>query len=247
MTELSPLIVVKNLIFNVEQQCLIDQVSLTLMPREIVTLIGPNGAGKSTLLKLILGLLTPSAGTILIKNNTKIGYMPQSLNLNPYIPMTVCGFLQLNAKLNSTQLQDLLNDLSIFHLIKNSIHALSGGELQRVLLARALTGKPQILILDEPAQGVDLMGQDELYRLIKKIRDSSQCGILMVSHDLHLVMAETDSVICLNKHICCSGSPDLVSQHQDFKSLFDLNKSQAIGVYAHQHSHRHAVDGSICT
>lgn len=228
------------------QKVILTDVHLSVRAGEIVTLIGPNGAGKSTLVRVILGLVRPNAGVVHLKQGIRMGYMPQGLTIEPFMPLTVHRFLQLAGNISNKRLQTVINELRIQHLQSAPMQSISGGERQRVLLARALLHKPQLLVLDEPVQGVDVTGQEELYRLIMHIRDLHQCGILMVSHDLHLVMAGTDSVICLNKHVCCSGHPSAVSQHPEFLNLFGAREPAQLAVYAHQHNHRHDLGGELC-
>jgi zinc transport system ATP-binding protein len=224
---------------------ILTDVHLSVHQREIVTIIGPNGAGKSTLLKVILGLVRPNKGSIVRKPKIKMGYMPQNWNIEPFIPLPVNRFLQLAGSVRPSELQKVTSLLQIEHLEPSPMQSLSGGELQRVLLARALIRKPDLLVLDEPVQGVDLTGQEELYQLILEIRDSYNCGIIMVSHDLHLVMAGTDSVICLNKHVCCAGHPSIVGQNPEFLKLFGIQGTTSFAVYTHHHSHRH-LGGDKC-
>ena len=172
---------------------------------QIVTLIGPNGAGKTSLVKIVLGLSKPSAGSVKLRKNLRVGYMPQRLHVDNSMPISVQKFLQLAVRAKPELIEQVLSEVKASQLLHSQIHSLSGGELQRVLLARALIQEPEFLVLDEPVQGVDINGQAELYALISSIRDRHQCGILMVSHDLHLVMSATDEVICLNQHVCCHG------------------------------------------
>ncbi len=240
------LLSLENIFLSIKAKTILQDISLQLMADEIVTLIGPNGAGKSTLLRIILGLQAPSKGRVYRRPGLKIGYMPQQLPLDPFMPLSVRRFLALSPYHNHADLQAILVELSIAHLAHTPMQNVSGGELQRILLARALLAKPDVLVLDEPAQGVDVLGQEELYALIRIIRQKWGCGILMVSHDLHLVMAGTDSVICLNKHICCQGSPECVSQDNEFLRLFGLSQVKGLALYAHHHNHQHHLDGEIC-
>lgn len=238
----SPLLHVDKLGFAVQGKTILDNVSLELSRHEILTIIGPNGAGKSTLVKLVLGLLAPTSGDIRRQNKISIGYVPQRLSLDTTLPMKVSRFLSL-AQVNKAARYEALDFLHIRHLAGQQIHKLSGGELQRVLLARAIARKPDLLVLDEPLQGVDVNGQIELYRLIASMRDHLDCAILMVSHDLHLVMAQTDSVICLNQHVCCHGQPESVSQHPEYLKLFGQQAVDNIAVYQHHHDHHHNLHG----
>lgn len=229
------------------QQEILSGVDLAIDRGEIVTLIGPNGAGKTSLVKIVLGLLKPSAGTVQRQHQLRIGYMPQKLHIEASLPLTVKRFLTLAARANDRQLQDALSAVGISQLLNSPIQQLSGGETQRVLLARAILRQPQLLVLDEPVQGVDIAGQAELYRLINQLRDQLNCGVLMVSHDLHLVMANTDTVICLNKHVCCHGHPENVSNHPAYLELFGSAVEKDIAVYTHNHDHSHDIHGDVVT
>ena len=226
----------------------IENVSLILNKGEITTLIGPNGAGKSTLVKTLLGLQKTHSGSIIKKNQLLIGYMPQKINIDPTFPLTVKRFWQLGQgknSINNQQYQDLLNRCRVTHLQNQPMQSLSGGEVQRVMLMRALMNNPELLILDEPVQGVDISGQIQMYQLIDELRGSLGCGILMVSHDLHLVAAATDQVICLNNHVCCSGSPAQVSQDPAIIELFGKAGANALALYSHTHDHHHDSRGAI--
>ncbi len=218
------------------EKVILEDVSLSLMPGKIMTLIGPNGAGKTTLLKVLLDLVPISAGTMTRKPNLKIGYMPQKLDLNPTLPMTVERLLSLGTPQRLSRIQALidtcLTEVGAQALKHSRLTTLSGGEMQRVMLARALLTAPDLLVLDEPMQGVDVLGQEELYQLIARIRDNRGCAILLVSHDLHLVMAASDEVVCLNTHVCCSGHPDQVTADPKYQKLF-------VAPYKHEHDHRH--------
>jgi len=219
----------------------VDAVSLEIFPERIVTIIGPNGSGKTTLVKLLLGLETPDSGEITRKKNLRIGYVPQSLAINRTIPMDVAWFLRLSDQHASPDaLERVALEVGIYNNLYQSIHTLSGGEMQRVLLARALLCQPELLVLDEPAQGVDVTGQAELYALIARISRESRMAVLMVSHDLHLVMSATDHVICLNHHVCCSGHPHSVQGDPAFAYLFGQHVAESLAVYTHNHDHTHA-------
>ncbi|MDP1931722.1 MAG: ATP-binding cassette domain-containing protein, partial [Gammaproteobacteria bacterium] len=192
-----------------------------------------------------LGLLKQQSGTITKAPELRIGYMPQKLHIDPTMPMTVKRFLQLARYTGTEPIQKILNEVKISHLMDQPLGAISGGELQRVLLARALSQSPQLLVLDEPAQGVDVAGQAELYQLIGEIRDRHRCGVLMISHDLHLVMATTDEVICLNHHICCHGKPEHVSIDPSYLALFGKKEAKSLAIYTHHHNHNHDIAGEI--
>lgn len=241
-----PLVCAEHIQVQFGKKIILSDVHLTVRPKEIVTLIGPNGAGKSTLVRVVLGLIRPDKGYVRLRPGIRVGYMPQGLAIEPYMPISVSRFLALTEGVEPHYLQTVMQELMIEHLQNAAIQSISGGELQRVLLARAMLRKPDLLVLDEPVQGVDVTGQEELYHLITQIRERHQCGILMVSHDLHLVMAETDSVICLNKHVCCSGHPEVVSQHPEFLNLFGTHPAK-LAIYTHQHNHQHDLGGEICS
>ncbi|KKJ75714.1 zinc ABC transporter ATP-binding protein [Kiloniella litopenaei] len=229
----------ENLTINFGGKTAIHNVSLTVHKNEIVTLIGPNGAGKSTLLRALLQALKPTSGEVWRKHGLVIGYVPQKLNIDPIMPMTVERFLSIPDKRPLSEREAALRDVGALHTLKQAVQSLSGGEFQRVLLARAILRKPDILVLDEPVQGVDFQGQTELYKLISRLKEQSGFGILMVSHDLHIVMAETDRVICINGHICCSGAPTQVSDSPEYLALFGRQTKPGLAVYHHLHDHSH--------
>ncbi|WHI49090.1 zinc ABC transporter ATP-binding protein ZnuC [Microbulbifer sp. JMSA004] len=237
-----PLITADNIALQVGGRQLLKDITVELSQGEIVTLIGPNGAGKTTLLRLLLGLSKPSQGRVWRKAGLRIGYMPQRLHIDSSMPMSVERFLQLGQPaMKPEQAQSALERVGAGQLLGSSLANLSGGEMQRVLLARAASRKPQLLVLDEPTQGVDVGGQSELYQLIATLRDELGCGVLLVSHDLHLVMAATDRVLCLNQHICCHGHPEQVSRHPAYLELF----GDKVAPYTHQHNHQHKLSGDI--
>ncbi|MDD0844934.1 zinc ABC transporter ATP-binding protein ZnuC [Pseudomonas sp. Gutcm_11s] len=225
-------------------QPVLQQVQLALRPGEIVTLIGPNGAGKTTLVRTVLGLLKPDSGTVRRKPRLRIGYMPQKLHIDPTLPLSVLRFLRLVPGVDRVAAQGALDEVGASQVIDSPLQSISGGELQRVLLARALLREPELLVLDEPVQGVDVAGQAELYRLITQLRDRHGCGVLMVSHDLHLVMSATDQVICLNRHVCCSGHPEQVSNDPAFVELFGQD-AKSLAIYHHHHDHSHDLHGEV--
>ena len=228
------LVQVRNVGVQFQQLIVLKNISLDVRRGEIITLIGPNGAGKSTLVRIVLGLLLPQSGSIFQQSKLKIGYMPQKLNIDPVLPLTVARFLNLSGK-KPAIIEQVLEEVGAVTLLKRPLQNISGGEMQRVLLARALLRTPDLLVLDEPIQGVDVAGQYELYELIAKIRFQRGCGILMVSHDLHLVMAATDYVVCLNQYICCSGHPETVSQHPAYLELFGPRAARDLAIYTHHH------------
>ena len=223
----------------------LKQVSLKVHAGQIITLIGPNGAGKTTLVRVVLGLLKAQTGLVTRREGLRIGYMPQKMQVDPTMPITVNRFLRLAYHADYRRIGDVLAELKISHLADRQLGNLSGGELQRVLLTRALSQSPQLLVLDEPAQGVDVTGQEELYQLIDDIRTRHDCGVLMISHDLHLVMATTDEVVCLNQHICCSGHPQQVSVDPAYIALFGKAAGGNLAVYTHQHNHHHDITGCV--
>lgn len=241
----SPLVEATDISIRFNGRQVLNQVSVTVHPREIVTLIGPNGAGKTTLVRIILGLLQPDKGKVKRHKGLRIGYMPQRLALSDNLPLTVKRFLSLAQYNHITQLKQVAIELEITHLLESQMITLSGGEMQRVLLARALLRDPQLLVLDEPVQGVDVTGQAELYSLISRIRNTHDCGVLMISHDLHLVMAATDRVFCLNQHVCCSGHPEAVSKHPAYLELFGSPASAKLALYTHHHNHTHDIHGNV--
>lgn len=236
---MSELIILKNIYVNFSDRSILHDISLSLNANRIITLIGPNGAGKSTLIRVILGLIQPTSGKVLRSSHISIGYVPQKLSLNKLLPITVERFMQLSRYRKTTNILKILKRVKAESFRYFSLKKLSGGEMQRVLLARALLNNPDLLVLDEPVQGVDVMGQLDLYNLIHCIRNELNCTILIVSHDLNFVMARTDHVICLNKHICCSGSPKKVFKNLEFISIFGLERIQEIAVYHHRHDHIH--------
>lgn len=233
------LVDLQNVGLQINKRVILDNVNLKIQRGEIVTLIGPNGAGKSTLIKLVLGLVSPSSGKVELAKNIRIGYMPQSLVVESLMPLTVRRFLLLSPRADEQKTQSMAKNLAIDSFLDSPVQNISGGELQRVLLARALLNEPDLLVLDEPAQGIDMNSQAALYKLIIGVRDKLQCGILMVSHDLHLVIAGTDKVVCLNKHICCSGHPTVITQHPEFIQLFGTALADGLAVYTHHHDHHH--------
>jgi zinc transport system ATP-binding protein len=223
----------------------LDEVSLAVREGEIVTLIGPNGAGKTTLVRVILGLLRPSRGSVFRAPGLRLGYMPQRLDLDHTLPLPVTNFLTLGGQASRDAIWQILDEVGAPHLLDRPMSGLSGGELRRVLLARALLRNPDLLVLDEPVQGVDVVGQADLYRLISQMRKSHGCGVLMVSHDLHVVMSATDRVVCLNNHVCCSGHPKAVSRHPEYLALFGPQAAGDMAVYTHHHDHSHDMHGDV--
>jgi zinc transport system ATP-binding protein len=225
---------------------IVENVDLVLSRGEIVTLIGPNGSGKTTLVKVALGLLAADAGAVRPAPDLRVGYVPQRLEIDATLPLTVERFLALaERRAGPEDIRAALETTGVGRLGRAALHEISGGEMRRVLLARAMLREPDLLVLDEPTAGVDVTGQADLYRLIARTRDRMHCGILLVSHDLHLVMAATDRVLCINRHVCCSGRPEDVSRHPEYLTLFGRDLSREIAVYTHQHDHRHEPDGAV--
>ena len=223
---------------------LVEDVSLNVEKGKIVTLIGPNGSGKTTTAKIALGIHKNIKGKVK-KFTDKIGYVPQKISIDWTLPIRVTDFMQLTHNLNENEIENALNLTGVKNLKDNDLRNLSGGEFQRVLIARAISKKPDLLVLDEPVQGVDFKGEIALYELIKKISDKINCGILLISHDLHVVMTASDYVVCLNGHICCSGSPSAVANNKEYQKLFGDRASTILSVYEHSHDHTHSADGTI--
>ena len=223
---------------------LVRGISLEINQGQIVTLIGPNGSGKTTTAKMILNILNTDEGLV-TGNANKMAYVPQKINIDWTMPLRVIDFMKITSSLNNAQITESLVMTGVDKLLYNQIHSLSGGEFQRVLIARAIAKKPDLLVLDEPVQGVDFNGEIALYNLIKEISVNLNCGILLISHDMHFVMSTTDHVICLNGHICCSGSPSNVVKNPEYIKLFGEHNSETLSYYQHQHDHSHDHDGSI--
>ena len=223
---------------------LVKGVSLIVEKGKIVTLIGPNGSGKSTTAKIALGIYKKIEGQV-EKYTNNVGYVPQKISIDWTLPLRVNDFMLLTENLKDEAVNEALSLTGVIHLKNKNLGNLSGGEFQRVLLARAISRKPDLLVLDEPVQGVDFTGEIALYELIKKISDTLNCGILLISHDLHTVMSATDHVVCLNGHVCCSGSPIDVAKNNEYKTLFGEQASQILSVYEHKHDHEHSEEGNI--
>jgi len=240
-----PLLNVENVSLSIRGQPILQSVTFQVRAGEIVALIGPNGAGKSTLVRMALGLIRPNSGRIQLKPGLRIGYMPQRLSIDDTLPLTVRRFITLGASASHERVRAILAEVGAPQVLDSPVQAISGGEFQRMLLARALLREPDLLVLDEPIQGVDLTGQYELYDLINNLRRQRGCGILMVSHELHLVMATTDQVLCLNRHVCCSGHPDHVASHPAYLELFGLDGARRLAIYHHHHNHRHDLHGAV--
>ena len=229
----------QNITVERETGRILDNVSLHVDEKDFLTIVGPNGAGKTMLLKCLVGVLSPDSGRVTHKPGLTIGYMPQSMEIDPVLPLSVRRFLSLNLAINADFLSEIINETDIAILLDRQMHNLSGGEIQRVMLARALARDPDLLILDEPAQNLDISGQLEFYKLLERIYNNRHKAILMVSHDLHLVMASTKKVVCLYHHICCSGAPQAITQDPEFISIFGDDLSKMMAVYPHEHDHDH--------
>lgn len=242
--ESNTLLVADNVGFVIRGKTILTDVSLQVHNKEIITLIGPNGAGKTSLVRILLGLNKATSGKVTRKDDLRIGYVPQRIQVPEVMPLRVCDFLNVIGSYSIDQCQQKLDEVNCGYLLYSPMQGISGGEMQRVLLARALLKKPELLVLDEPASGMDIIGQQTLYETIRNIRDKHNCGILMVSHDLHLVMAATDRVICLNTHVCCTGHPDDVSEHPEYLKLFG-DAIDGLALYSHHHDHEHDIHGNI--
>ena len=238
------LVILKDAGYRQNDKWLVKGVSLAVEKGKIVTLIGPNGSGKSTTAKIALGIFKKIEGEV-EKYTNKIGYVPQKISIDWTLPLRVYDFLTLTENISEVAIDEALSLTGVIHLKNKNLGNLSGGEFQRVLLARAISKKPELLVLDEPVQGVDFTGEIALYELIKKISDQLNCGILLISHDLHTVMSATDHVVCLNGHVCCSGSPIDVAKNNEYKALFGEQASQILTRYEHKHDHVHTSDGNI--
>lgn len=251
MTASGTLLTLRDIGWHHDGRQILRDVDLTLDAGEILTVIGPNGAGKTCLIRIALGLLQPDHGERWLRAGTRVGYVPQKLRLNSYLPLTVAEFLAIPPhasgkgprRLSTAAVTRALAEVDADHLLQRPTHALSGGEHQRVLLARALLRTPELLVLDEPVQGVDLAGQAALYALIGTLRQRLGCAVLMVSHDLHVVMAATDRVLCLNGHVCCTGHPEAVSRDPAYRELFGVAGAGSLAIYTHHHDHHHTLHG----
>ena len=222
---------------------ILSDIDLDIHASEILTLIGPNGAGKTTLVRTLLSLERPDGGAVRRLPGLRIGYVPQRFDIDRALPMTVERFLALGDGARKEKIASALAEVGAARVIHQQLSELSGGELQRVLLARALLNDPQLLVLDEPVRGVDYVGEAELYALIGRLRDTRGLGVLLISHDLHVVMAQSDRVVCLNRHVCCSGVPETVAQHPEYARLFGAEQARNFAVYQHRHDHRHDLAG----
>ena len=224
---------------------LVRGVSLNVNKGQIVTLIGRNGSGKSTTAKMALGILKPDEGSNTISQNIKISYVPQKISIDWSLPLRVIDFMNITEKFAKNEIEEALSMTGIKKLIFRDVKNLSGGEFQRLLMARAIAKNPDFLVLDEPVQGVDYPGEIALYKVIQEIVKNLNCGILLISHNLHVVMSQTDHVICLNGHVCCSGAPKSIVKEPEYIKLFGDNMDPTLALYQHEHDHQHLPDGSV--
>jgi len=239
----NPVLVVEHLTMQFGGLVAVNDLSMSIGRGDITALIGPNGAGKTTLVRLMLGLEPPDQGTLARKEGLVVGYVPQRFDLDNAIPMTVDRFLKMAGPRRKAHIPAVLDEVGAPNLGERQFSQLSGGELQRVLIARALLRDPHLLVLDEPVRGVDYTGEAELYAMISRLRDERGLGVLLVSHDLHIVMASSDRVICINRHVCCSGAPQSVAQHPEYARLFGPQAVRSLAVYEHHHDHHHDLAG----
>ena len=233
------LISAKNVSVLKHQKSILDNIDIQINKNDFITIIGPNGAGKTMLLKCLMGFYKPTSGRIERKEKLKIGYMPQSISIINTMPITVKDFITVRKEYDDISLNKVIIEVSIGEIVNKQLSVLSGGEMQRVLLARSLLNNPDLLILDEPAQNLDISGQLNFYKLIQEIYSKRDISILMVSHDLHLVMVSTKKVLCLYKHICCSGAPQQIAKDPEFLSMFGKDMANMMSIYQHSHDHNH--------
>jgi zinc transport system ATP-binding protein len=230
-----------DLSYAVGKRVILDGISFELRRAQITTIIGPNGAGKSTLTNIVNGLINNFKGEIERAPGLRIGYLPQKVYVNTLMPLSVLRLLRLTRNSSDQEIEYALAQTGVSYLKQRQVRSLSEGELKRVLLARTTLGQPDLIVLDEPTAGVDVSGEMRMYELIGELRTELQCAVLLVSHDLHLVMSKTDQVLCLNRHMCCSGLPESVSQHPEYLALFGQQAADSIAIYAHHHDHEHDV------
>ncbi len=243
--EAKPLVSLSNVGVRRNGRWLVRGVDFSVSRGEIVTLIGPNGSGKSTTVKTAIGVMKADEGKVVRAAGLKVGYVPQKLAIDWTLPLTVRRLMTLTGPLSAADMNEALDAVGLAHMPDAEVQHLSGGEFQRALMARAIARKPDLLVLDEPVQGVDFSGEIAIYDLIKSIRNTTGCGILLISHDLHVVMAATDTVICLNGHVCCRGTPQAVTQSAEYVRLFGSRAAQSLAVYSHDHDHTHLPDGRV--
>jgi len=237
------LLVARELSYSQGRRLVLDRVSFELLRGQITTIIGPNGAGKSTLINIVTGLIQGFDGVIERSPDLCIGYLPQKVYVNTLMPLTVERLLRLTRNPVDADIDRALEQTEVAYLKHRQVRSLSEGELKRVLLARTTLGRPDLIVLDEPTSGVDVTGEIRMYELIGELRDQLNCAVLLVSHDLHLVMSQTDQVLCLNQHLCCSGLPESVSRHPEYLALFGGQAAESIAIYSHDHDHVHEVSG----
>jgi zinc transport system ATP-binding protein len=233
------LVQVKDLSVSFGARTVLSGVSLHVDPGEIVTIVGPNGSGKTSLLRTIIGAVMPTQGRVILGDNVKIGYVPQKLHIDGTLPITVSRFLKLPGGVSSADISQSLMQAGVPDLAKAQLSQLSGGQFQRVLLARALIAKPDLLLLDEATQGLDQRGSASFYQQIEQVRQDTGCAVLMISHELHVVMSASDRVICLNGHVCCEGAPAIVASAPEYRALFGTGTGGALALYRHEHDHAH--------
>ena len=245
--EVAPLASGRDLVVRYGSQTVLDRVSIEVRRREVVSLIGPNGAGKTTAVRALLGLIKPDAGVVQQAPGVVVGYVPQRIAPEGLLPLTVRRFLAMAGRRARAESAATLDEVGTAALIDRQLSSLSGGEFRRVLLARALLRNPDLLVLDEPVQQVDFSGQLAMHQLIGRLRDRRGCGILVISHDLHLVLGATDRVVCINGHVCCAGEPETVSRHPEYVALFGPHAAAALAVYTHAHDHSHGLAVAVPT
>lgn len=234
-----PLVQIENLSLRYGGNTVLGNVSLAVEPGEIVTIVGPNGSGKTSLLRAIIGAARPAGGQVTLKPGLRLGYVPQKLHIDPTLPMTVERFLRLPGNARRSDCSAALTSAGVPDLITRQMSRLSGGQFQRVLLARALMGNPELLLLDEATQGLDQLGSASFYKQIETVRRETGCAVLMISHELHVVMSASDRVICLNGHVCCEGTPAVVASAPEYRALFGTGTGGALALYRHEHDHDH--------
>ncbi len=241
-----PLITAQNLTVRYEDVDVLQNIDFNIHAGEIVTIVGPNGSGKSTLLRALIGAINPDSGKVVRKSDLVLGYVPQNLQIDRSLPITVQRFLNLPHRQSADRLSSALQAAGVPAIADQQMSQLSGGQFQRVLLARALIQTPDLLVLDEATQGLDQPGSADFYQQIENVRDTLGCAVLMVSHELHVVMSATDRVICLNGHVCCQGTPDVVSSRPEYRALFGTGTGGALAIYRHEHDHTHGADAESC-
>jgi len=229
----------KNISLKLNEQQILKNINLRINRGQITTLIGPNGGGKTSIARILIGILKPSSGEVFIQKNIKIGYVPQKLEIEKTIPLRVMDFLELFAQKNTKNQLLIIKKLNIGTILEKSLHQISIGQMQKILLAQALMNSPDLLVLDEPTSNMDISAQADFYNLLEEIRKQQNCAILLISHDLHIVMQQTNQVICVNHHICCEGNPESINNHPEYLSLFGKHKINNIAIYPHHHDHLH--------